>query len=110
MIVEMTEQQFRKHMQENDHVIAFFYTPFCANCSYARKVIEIVLNRLDKNIQIVSGNLNLMPSLAEPLRIMTVPLLLFIDKGKPKAHFVSFGRADELYNALIKFYEKIEKE
>lgn len=110
MIVELNEQQLKRHLDENKYVIAFFYTPFCANCSYARNVLEMALKRLDIKIPVVSGNLNLMPSLAEPLQIMTVPLLLFIKEGKPIEHFVSFGRADELYYSLIKFFEKIQKE
>lgn len=110
MIVEVTEQQFKKYIEENDRVIAFFYTPFCANCSYARNVVETILKRLENNIPVVAGNLNLMPSLAEPLQIMTVPLLLFIKKGEPVKHFVSFGRADELYYSFIQFHEKNKKE
>lgn len=104
MIVEVNALQFRQYVEENSHVAVFFHTPFCANCSFARTMLETVTKRLPIDVTVISGDLNVMPSLAEPLRIMTVPLLLLLKNGEPVERFVSFRKADELYYLLIKFF------
>lgn len=110
MIVEVNESQFRQHMEEKNRFAAFFHTPFCANCSFARNVLNTVTKRLPIDVPIVSSNLNVMPTLAEPLQVMTVPLLLFIKDGEPVEQFVAFGRADELFFSLIHFFGQNEKD
>lgn len=109
MIVEVNEEQFRQYVEHHSHVAVFFHTPFCANCSYARMMLESVMKRLPMEATIISGDLNRMPSLAEPLQIMTVPLLLLLKKGEPVEQFVAFGRADGLYYLLIKFFGETVK-
>lgn len=110
MLVELNEQQLQKYVEEHENVIVFFHTPFCANCSFARHMLESVLKRMPFDITIVSGNLNIMPSLAESFQIMTVPLLLLIKNGKPVHRFVAFNRGNELSVTLINFFRKNLKE
>ncbi len=104
MIVEVNETEFRKHLDEASRFAAFFHTPFCANCTAARQMLEMALKRIPFDIKVVSANLNLMPSLAEPLQIQSVPLLVFIKDGESAGRFSAFLRGDELYYSLVHFF------
>lgn len=106
MIVEVNEAEFHQYLQEHERVAVFFHTPFCLNCSVARRMVETITQKVSFKGPVISANLNMMPSVAEPLNIMTVPLLLFVQHGEPVEHFTSFGRADELLYTFIRFFKQ----
>ncbi len=104
MIVEVNEIQFQKKLKEHSKVVAFFHTPFCATCTISRHMLEKVLEHVkqtEEEFAAVSCDLNRMPTLAEPLQIMTVPIVLLFSDGEPIARSVAFGRADELYTVIM---------
>ncbi|PWA12017.1 thiol reductase thioredoxin [Pueribacillus theae] len=105
MISELNETQFKTKLQEEPLVAAFFHTPFCGTCKLARNMLETVISKMNVTFPIVSCDLNRMPDLAEPFKIMSVPILVFFKNGEPVERFVAFGELEKLFYLLTKFSE-----
>ncbi|WP_070119489.1 thioredoxin family protein [Bacillus marinisedimentorum] len=58
----------------------YFYTPMCGTCKLAGKMLEVT-EAMQPGLQILKGNLNIMPAIAEQWEIESVPCLLLYGAG-----------------------------
>ncbi|RUS46830.1 thioredoxin family protein [Cohnella sp. AR92] len=84
--------------------LLYVHTPLCGTCALARRmlgVIEAMMPELD----IQAANLNVMPGLAEQLKIESVPCLSILDKSGEWRNVYRFGSVVELSDTIRKSQE-----
>lgn len=57
-------------------LVVFLYTPLCGTCKAAERMLEVATHLLPAELQIVAGNVNMLPNLVSQYRITSVPALL----------------------------------
>ncbi len=81
LISELTEESFKKFIQENSNVFVYFYVPFCTSC----RDFNMVLEEIAQNVQQTSSSVKFVkidsekhPAASESLPIKEYPALFFI--------------------------------
>ncbi|MDQ0484361.1 thioredoxin family protein [Guptibacillus hwajinpoensis] len=80
---EVTEQNELRELMNQPYCILFFYTPFCRTCKIAERMLQVVIESKDLQEKVYVCNLNYFPSLAEDLKIQSVPALTIYREGSP---------------------------
>ncbi|MBY3622000.1 thioredoxin family protein [Acinetobacter sp. CUI P1] len=70
--VEMLEALNRS----GEPLVVFFHTPLCGTCKAAERMLEVAAHLLPADLQMVAGNVNMLPNLVQQYRITSVPALL----------------------------------
>lgn len=77
----------------------YVHTPLCGTCAVARRMLEIACEVLP-DLPLASANLNIIPKLAERLRIESVPCLVIWDRRGGYRKVYRFGSVQELVELL----------
>jgi len=101
-MMELTKKEVEERLQTNQASFLYFYTPLCGTCKVASKMLEVV-SALDATIQIKSCNINQIPTLAQQLKIKSVPCLLIIENGEIRQEIYAFHSIEYLHE-LLKSY------
>jgi thioredoxin 1 len=76
---EWTKEQW-EHLQDEEKVALYLYTPLCGTCAIASKMLNVV-KILNPSLQIGKINVNYNQSLAIQYEVESVPCLLIVKKG-----------------------------
>ncbi|MDH6428463.1 thioredoxin family protein [Paenibacillus sp. FSL R5-0887] len=57
-------------------LVVFLHTPLCGTCKATERMLEVAAHLLPAELQMVAGNVNMLPNLVQQYRITSVPALL----------------------------------
>ncbi|KOP68787.1 thiol-disulfide isomerase [Bacillus sp. FJAT-18019] len=80
--IEWQERMANRNMKA-DPLIVFLHTPLCGTCAAARKMIDIV-EHIEQDMNLLSADVNFLPSIVERFQIRSVPALLVVP-SKPRS-------------------------
>ncbi len=101
---EVNQQDILQAINSGETGAAYVYTPMCGTCKLAGKMLEVT-EAMQPGLQILKGNLNLMPGLAEHLEIESVPCLLLYRAGGIEKMY-AFRSVDYVNKKLKKHWMK----
>ncbi|AKG35058.1 thioredoxin family protein [Paenibacillus durus] len=88
---EMKEHELLEAIGRSGACLAVFLeTPLCGTCKVARRMMDVAEHLLPRDYALVSGNVNLLPSIVRQYRIASVPALLIFDADRdrpPRVHY-----------------------
>lgn len=90
-------------MNEKQDGIFLFYTPFCATCQLAEKMLEILHKTKEKGVQIYKCHVSHFQDFVHQWKIESVPCLIFIKEGvlvKKVYAIESVSKLYSLYNLI----------
>lgn len=87
-------------------LVVFLHTPLCGTCKAAERMLEVAAHLLPAELQMVAGNVNMLPNLVQQYRITSVPALLVASAEReddPKVYYsmVSVERVLEYIRSVI---------
>lgn len=87
-------------------LVVFLHTPLCGTCKAAERMLEVAAHLLPAELQMVAGNVNMLPNLVQQYRITSVPALLVTSAEReddPKVYYsmVSVERVLEYIRSVI---------
>jgi thioredoxin-like negative regulator of GroEL len=87
-------------------LVVFLHTPLCGTCKAAERMLEVAAHLLPAELQMVAGNVNMMPNLVSHYRITSVPALLVVSADRmddPNIYYsmVSVERVLEYIRGVI---------
>ncbi len=78
------EQSFKREVLESElPVLVDFYADWCAPCKQTAPEVEALGRELEGKAKIVKVNIDKSPSLAQALRVQSVPTFMVFSKGRP---------------------------
>ncbi|WP_261130402.1 thioredoxin family protein [Bacillus sp. Marseille-Q3570] len=107
MIQEVNQQQLIQRIFKRERAVIFFHTPLCGTCKLANQMLEIALAVFtdQEKPEVLSGNINQMPTTAKQWKVKSVPCLAFLEGGKLVKMLYSFRSVDHIYGEIKKFYK-----
>jgi len=81
LISELTEDSFKKFIQENSNVFVYFYVQFCSSCKDFNMVLEEIAQNVlqsNSNVKFVKIDSEKHPTASESISIKEYPALFFI--------------------------------
>lgn len=96
---EMTEQEVREILQNQQSCALLLYTPFCGTCKVAERMLVIV-EQLIPELPQYKLNLNLAPAFAGQWQIASVPCVLRIEQGEIREKLYAVRSVEHLYQFL----------
>jgi len=98
-MMELNEEELLTLLTISDkpHVV-FLYTPLCGTCKAAIRMLEVAAHLLPTDLQLVSGNVNMLPNLVRQYRITSVPALLVAPAGRSEdlSIYYSMGSVERI--------------
>lgn len=87
-------------------LVVFLHTPLCGTCKAAERMLEVAAHLLPAELQMVAGNVNMLPNLVAHYRITSVPALLVVSADRtddPNIYYsmVSVERVLEYIRGVI---------
>ena len=87
-------------------LVVFLHTPLCGTCKAAERMLEVAAHLLPAELQMVGGNVNMLPNLVQQYRITSVPALLVASaerENDPNVYYsmVSVERVLEYIRSVI---------
>ncbi|WP_339314447.1 thioredoxin family protein [Paenibacillus sp. FSL R10-2734] len=74
---EMNEVELLEALKNTgEPLVVFLHTPLCGTCKAADRMLEVAAHLLPAELQMVAGNVNMLPNLVRQYRITSVPALL----------------------------------
>lgn len=83
--------------EQEKHLI-FGYTPTCGTCKVSERMLDIA-NEILK-LPLIKIDLNFHPQFCEDMQIMSVPILLLMNKGKEVKRIYAFQSVTDLLENL----------
>lgn len=97
---ELNRNEVLQYLNSNiGTVVLYFYTPLCGTCKATTNMLEHVLTLLP-HCQVVRCNVNLMPDIAQELKIKSVPYLAVLKNGMVVKDLYAFRSVEYLYTIL----------
>ncbi|MFJ8236798.1 thioredoxin family protein [Ureibacillus sp. NPDC094379] len=96
---EWNQQEWEKHINENEVSAFYLYTPMCGTCAVALKMMEVIENVVT-NIPIGKANINYLEQVAYDYKVESVPCLLISRNGKVEEKVYAFQSVQHLYEKL----------
>lgn len=95
-IIEVSKDNFEKEVKESSKkVLVDFNADWCGPCKMLKPVIEEIAES-NKNIKVVSINIDNEDELAEEYDVSSIPCLVLFDKGKEIKRNVGFIPKDDI--------------
>ncbi|MBY9082048.1 thioredoxin family protein [Paenibacillus sp. HN-1] len=83
VINELDENELLALISKGDRPLAVFLeSPFCGTCKVAKRMLEVACRLIPEEIQVVSGNINMLPELVYRYRISSIPALLIFNRDR----------------------------
>jgi len=84
----------------------FVHTPLCGTCQAAKRMLEVAMEIVPE-LPVTGANLNLIPELAQLLKIESVPCLIIKSKNGSWSKHYRFPSVVELVDRLRKARESL---
>lgn len=81
-IIVLTEDNFKKTIEENEIVLVDFYATWCGPCRKLLSIIEEVATELKGKVTVCKVDSGEYTSIAKEQEILTVPTLVLYKNGK----------------------------
>lgn len=95
-IIEVSKDNFEKEVKESSKkVLVDFNADWCGPCKMLKPVIEEIAES-NKNIKVVSVNIDNEDELAEEYDVSSIPCLVLFDKGKEIKRNIGFIPKDDI--------------
>lgn len=95
-VLNITKQNFEQEILKHEgDVLVDFWAPWCGPCKMLSPVIENVANEL-ADVKVVKVNVDEQPELASAFRVMSIPTLVVLDKGKEIRRSVGYINANQV--------------
>lgn len=86
MIKAVTDENYEEEVLRSDiPVIVDFYADWCVPCKMMAPVLDMVDKEKAGKVKIVKINTDENPEITTKNRVMSIPTLLFVNKGEVKA-------------------------
>lgn len=97
-IVNVSDQSFKKEVEEAGTVLVDFWAPWCGPC----KMIAPVLEELDQELEVKIAKVNVDDNQESASRfgVMSIPTLIVFKDGQPVDKVVGFQSKDTLKSVL----------
>ena len=82
-ILHATDATFTQDIERSDlPVLVDFWAPWCAPCRAMGETLERVAPELNGRVRIVKVNVDENPAVAQRFSVMSIPTLVFFEKGE----------------------------
>lgn len=99
-IKDITRKTFEEEVLKSDKlVIVDFWAAWCAPCRVMCPMLE-ELSQENPNIKVVKVNVDDEPEIAEKYDVMSMPTLLFFDRGKVVEESIGLVSKEQILNIL----------
>ena len=98
-IINVTQNNFNKTLENNSLLLLDFYADWCGPCQMVAPILKEIA---EENPSITVGKINVdnEPILAEKFGVMSIPLLVAIRDGKIINQALGFRSKDEILNLI----------
>ncbi|UFJ42370.1 thioredoxin family protein [Brevibacillus humidisoli] len=98
-IPEWDQGQIERALEHGESFALFLYTPLCGTCQLAKRMVAVAA-KICSPVSPYTANLNLMPALAQALRIESVPCLMIVRQGEIVSKEYAMRSVDHLCRQL----------
>lgn len=106
MEITLTKDNFAKEVLEvKIPVLVDFWAPWCGPCKMQNPILAEFTQEMEGKVKVSKVNVDEEPSLAAKYAVMSIPTLLWFNKGKVIAQRVGVQSRDK----LIEEFKKISK-
>lgn len=101
MLKTITKNNFKKLLMEtNKLVLLEFYSPTCRPCQMQLPIVESLANEVGDQAVIGKVNIDEELEIANQFKILSIPTIVFLEKGKVKNFLVGLQTKNELKKYL----------
>ena len=94
MIKYLEKNNFEKEIK-GKKILVDFYADWCGPCKMLGQVLETI-----EEIDILKVNVDEFPELAQKYGVMSIPTLIYMEKGKEKNKLIGFAPKEEVLNLI----------
>ena len=81
--IKITKENFQKEVLESDKTVLLdFFADWCGPCKAQGRILEDLSPKFEGEIKICKCNVDENPELAQAFRVMSIPTLMVVNKGK----------------------------
>ena len=100
-VLKVSEKDFESEVLNSEgKVIVDFYADWCGPCKMMAPIMEKVSEELLGKAKVVKMNIDENMDIAEKYEIMSIPTIMFFEKGQPIKTFVGLTDKQEIINAV----------
>lgn len=96
----MTKENFNALVNGPRPVLIDFKAAWCAPCKQLKPILDEIANEKKGKFDVVFIDVDENKSLADMLKISSIPLLVFYEKGKPKHNIEGFADKQTILKAI----------
>ena len=94
MIKYLEKDNFEEEIK-GEKILVDFYADWCGPCKMLGQVLETI-----EEIDILKVNVDEFPELAQKYGVMSIPTLIYMEKGKEKNKLIGFAPKEEVLNLI----------
>ncbi len=94
MIKYLKKNNFEEEIK-GKKILVDFYADWCGPCKMLGQVLETI-----EEIDILKVNVDEFPELAQKYGVMSIPTLIYMEKGKEKNKLIGFAPKEEVLNLI----------
>lgn len=96
---DVTDAEFDSVLQNNDYVLVDLWADWCIPCHQVSPIVQDIANERT-DIQVFKLNIDENPETPKRFNVMSIPTLLFFEKGEMKARITGVKTKEEILNAI----------
>jgi thioredoxin 1 len=103
-MIELTDGNFKKEVLESAvPVVVDFWAPWCSPCKMLAPVLEELHKEYGPKVKFTKLNVDDAPQVAGNYSVMSIPTIIFFDKGKVVSSTVGALRKPDLKKKIDAF-------
>lgn len=96
---EVTDAEFDSVLANNDYVLIDFWADWCIPCRRVSPIVEDVAGE-HPEMAVFKMDIDANPETPKKFGIMSIPTLLFFEKGVERARIIGVKTKEDILNAL----------
>lgn len=103
MADNITDKDFEKEVLKSElPVLVDFYAEWCGPCKMMAPVIEELAQELKGQVKVEKMNVDENPQTSQNYGVMSIPTLIYFEKGDPKKTMIGFRSKEEILKEIGK--------